>query len=356
MTNSEGKTELLSLNTEEINSLVAGLTGNGEKSERYRAAQITDWVYKKQVYDYDLMTNLSKNIRENLSRKTSITLPKIAGKSLSTDGTEKYLLTLRDGEQVEIVIIRDIKKASMTEKSTLCISTQIGCVRGCSFCATAKLGLKRNLAVEEIVGQFLTAKLICGERKLTNLVFMGMGEPLDNYDNVCKAINIIRNENMISFSPRRITLSTCGVVPGIIRLSEEDMKVKLAVSLNSADQRKREMIMPVARRYTLTDLKKALLTYQKKNRRITIEYVMISNFNTSKDDAVKLMRFLGDISSKINLIAWNESKLIPEYKAPEQEEIDRFIGYLLPFSNAITYRKSKGADIAAACGQLVAQG
>lgn len=324
--------------------------------KRYRIDQITEWIYKKRVFEFSRMTNLPLKIRERLSNRTIIALPALLRSETSSDGTKKYLLKLADGSAVEMVLIKETSKEGKS-KNTLCISSQAGCRYGCRFCATASIGFKRNLNAEEITGQFLLAEHLSGE-KLTNLVFMGMGEPLDNYDNVCKAIRILQADRLVSFSPRRITVSTCGLAPEIERLSCEGIKLKLAVSLNAAEQTLREKIMPIAGRYPLARLKNSLLTFQRNNPyRITFEYVMIKDLNMSKQDAGQLMSYLGDISSKVNLIAWNKAAAVGDnYRTPSQQEIDSFIGYLYPFAGAVTYRKSKGSDIAAACGQLAANG
>ncbi len=320
------------------------------KIARMRSKQIFDWIYNKLVVDYDQMSNIPQNLREILKEQLPITLPLIEEKLVSADGTEKYLLKLRDEKFIEMVIIPD--KA----KNTLCISSQVGCARNCYFCATAKMGLIRNLSTEEIISQLLLAKITDRNRKITNLVFMGMGEPLDNLYNVCRAIRLIQNDGMLSFSPRRITVSTCGVIPGITKLSNEKLKIKLAVSLNSANQAKREKIMPIAKSYPLQDLKNALLSYQRNTPfRITFEYVMIKDFNMGEKDALNLIKFLGDISCKLNLIAWNKGNIVSEYSEPTQDDISRFMQYIEPLKAAVIHRKSRGADINAACGQLTAK-
>ncbi len=351
--NTNQRKSLNSLSFVELGRVLNELLSDDEIN-RYRSNQIVEWIYKKREFDFDNMTNLPIRMRNQLSEKAGVYLPELINTKTSIDGTEKYLMRLRDGAVIEMVLIKEVSKSGKS-KRTLCISSQVGCRFACSFCATASLGFKRNLNVEEITGQFLLAEQISGD-KLTNLVFMGMGEPLDNYENVCKAIRILQEDRLISFSPRRITVSTCGLVPEIERLSDEGINLKLAVSLNAAEQTLREKIMPITKRYPLSQLKNALLTFQRKNPyRITFEYVMIRNFNMSKSDAQQLMSYLGDVSSKINLIAWNKVTEVKDYEPPLQSEIDKFIRYLSPFTGAITFRKSKGSDIAAACGQLAAK-
>lgn len=316
----------------------------GEKS--YRVKQILNCIYQNGILDFDQMSSLSIQLRKKLASFFSNALPQILQTKTAEDGTRKYLLQLFDKSRIEMVMIPAGKK------HTLCLSSQIGCSRGCGFCATAELGFFRNLTVAEIVAQIFMAKQLLKEDKLTNLVFMGMGEPLDNLDNLLKAVRLVQHEKCFNFSPRRITISTCGVIPGILKLAESGIKVKLAVSLNSAIQKKREALMPVSRIYPLAELKKALLDFRRKTAfRITFEYVMIKDFNMGKEDVKALLKFLGDISCKLNLIKWNEvSKM--SYRSPSELETAEFIQALEKLSSAVTYRKSRGAEIAAACGQL----
>ena len=327
---------------EELKSKIVAL---GEK--KYRADQILNWLYNNKITDISEWKNIPGSSKEIFNNRFSTLLPSISDIQISKDGTRKYLLQLVDGELIEMVLI------PADEKLTLCISSQVGCKRGCRFCATAKLGFRRNLKVEEIVGQVFIADLESDNKKLTNIVFMGMGEPLDNLDNVIKAVKILQSEQCFSFSPRRITISTCGIVPEIIKLAEGNLKIKLAVSLNAAIDKKRSQIMPVNREYPLAELKNALQTFSKSNRfRITFEYVMIHEFNMFMEDVTALRKFCGDISSKINLIAWNN---IPElnWQQPDQNEINSFLSILYKnCSCAITLRNSRGSDISAACGML----
>ncbi len=323
------------------------LTTLGEKN--YRVKQITNWIFRNYSIDIDQMTTLPRSLREKLTDDLTFFMPEIIKEQLSRDGTRKFLLRLYDNAQIEMVLI------PYKEKNTLCVSSQVGCSRECQFCATGSLGLVRNLETYEILVQILLAKRILNDKKLTNIVFMGMGEPLDNYDNLIKAVTILQHDLGFKFSPRRITLSTVGIIPKIDKLSESGLKLKLAVSLNSAIQEKREIIMPVAVKYPLKELKKSLLNFSKKNPyRITFEYVMIKDFNISREDALALRKFIGDISAKVNLIKWNQ---IEGYsiESPDEKEIDNFINLLLPASKAITFRKSRGTDIKAACGQLAAE-
>jgi len=327
--------------------LIQQLLNIGEK--KYRANQILNWIYNKYTTDFSEMTSLSETLRTELQDILEITIPTIITKSSSSDGTTKYLLSLHDRNNIEMVIIPNGKK------NTLCISSQVGCARKCEFCATAKLGLTRNLETHEITSQVFLAIKELGEEKLTNIVFMGMGEPLDNFDNVVKAIRILQNDLCFNFSPRRITVSTSGVIPQISKLADTGLKLKLAVSLNSAIQVKREKLMPISRTYPLSELKKTLIDFRKKTPyRITFEYVMIKDFNLGHKDVKALLKYLGDISCKLNVIKWNKVDDLP-YETPSNGEIDRFISSMNVLSSAVTYRKSRGADIDAACGQLAAK-
>ncbi len=318
-----------------------------EKSIKlFRANQLFNWIYTKQEVDFDKMTSLAKDFRELLSADFSNFMPIIKKRIISKDGTQKFLLELFDGNKIEMVLIPN------GDKNTLCISSQVGCAINCQFCATAKLGLKRNLEVHEIISQIYLAKQILIEKKLTNIVFMGMGEPLDNYENVLKSLKILQNESCFNFSPRKITISTAGVIPQIAKLAESRVKVKLAVSLNSAIQEKREKLMPISKKYPLSDLKKTLQDFRKNTAyRITFEYVMLKNFNIDENDVKALRKFLGDMSCKLNVIKWNEVDNLA-YETPSEKEIDKFINAVNHHNYAVMYRRSRGDDIAAACGQL----
>ncbi|RLC51753.1 MAG: 23S rRNA (adenine(2503)-C(2))-methyltransferase RlmN [Candidatus Cloacimonadota bacterium] len=335
------KKHLLELFPEELETIILQL---GEK--RFRSKQILNWIYQNREIDFEKMLTLSVDLRSKLAKYFENQLPGIKEKKLSQDGTTKYLLELSDGKFIEMVLI------PAGEKNTLCISSQVGCARKCKFCATATLGFSRNLEVQEIVGQVWLAIKELNDSKLTNIVFMGMGEPLDNLESVLKAIQILQRDECFSFSPRRITISTCGVIPGIRKLADSGIKVKLAVSLNSAIQEKREELMPVTKQYPLAELKNALLDFRKKTAfRITFEYVMIKDFNMRREDIKALLFYLGDISCKLNIIKWNEVVNLP-YKSPNEKEVKEFVQAISKLSFAVTHRKSRGADIEAACGQL----
>ncbi len=313
---------------------------------KFRATQILDWVYAKNVYDFQEMSNLSKELRTLIKQRFRLFLPKVKESYKSVDGSVKFLLELWDNNHIEMILMPSEKSA------TLCISSQVGCSRKCKFCATGKLGLTRNLLTSEIVGQILLAKKYIKNRKLTNVVFMGMGEPLDNYENVVQAVRIITDEKAINLSSRRVTISTCGVISKIKLLAHEDIKVKLAVSLNAVLDNKRDEIMPINKIFPLADLKKALLDFRHATPyRITFEYVMIKNFNIGNDDVRALLKYLGDQSCKLNLIAWNPVEGI-EYEAPSEKNIEDFKAKLTTLQCPVIQRDSRGNDINGACGQL----
>lgn len=315
----------------------------------YRAKQVLDWLYKKCISSPDHMTNLPVDLKEHLRTNFSWDMPEIDARMVSSDSTIKYRLKLSDESLIECVMIPEGKKR------TLCVSSQAGCSRGCKFCATAALKLKRNLETSEIIAQVMIVSQELYPQRLTNLVFMGMGEPLDNLDNVLDALKILQDEQALSFSPRRTTISTCGVVPGIKKLAESGIKTKLAVSLNSAIEEKRQQIMPVSKQYPLNELKQALFYFRRKtNFRITFEYILIPEFNMSIADIKALGRFVDDLSSKINFIPMNPISGA-EWRAPNPAEIDLFMQKAQGIRQAITLRKSRGKDILGACGQLVAQ-
>ena len=298
------------------------------------------------------MTNLSKDLRAELKKSCCLNLPKIEQASSSVDGTIKYLLKLRDGKYIEAVKIPDGRRL------TLCISSQVGCPLGCKFCRTAQLGYQRNLEVAEIIAQVaLIREMINPDERVTNIVFMGMGEPFLNYDNVRSAIEILTSELAFGIAHGKITVSTVGHLPGIYRLSDDRLKVGLAVSLASADQKTRDKLMPISKKYPLTKLREAILYYTKRARkRVTFEYILISGITDTIDAAKKLVSFVAEIPCKINLINYNPSDGMPyQFKPSVEADISKFRDYLYPRTPAVMIRSSRGADIAAACGQLAAE-
>ena len=314
----------------------------------YRTNQLIQWIYKKYLNSIDEITEWSKSLRKTFSEKYYIGSIKLFDRKISKDRTQKFLWELEDGEKIESVLISD------KHRLTLCISSQVGCPLKCRFCLTGKIGFKRNLHAWEIVDQFIqVSRLIKAEGlRLTNIVFMGMGEPLLNFDNVVEAL--WRFKNLIEFSPRRITVSTAGIIPAIKELPYKAPTVKLAISLNATDQKTRSFLMPINKKYPLHELLKILGEYPlKPGQKITFEYVMLKGINSSEEDALRLSQILKGIPSKINLIPFNPWEGC-EFKKPEEYEILKFQEILSSKGYSVFIRKSKGKDILAACGQLKA--
>jgi 23S rRNA (adenine2503-C2)-methyltransferase len=312
----------------------------------YRARQVRHWLFKAQVQSFQEMTNLSRGLRGLLEEKARIWHLEEVKVETSRDGTRKYLFKLEDGHLIETVLIPE------RGHFTICISSQAGCAMNCRFCLTGKQGLKRNLTAAEIVDQVVKVKRGLTEpERLTNIVFMGMGEPLANYDQVVKAVgNLIAEEGM-NFSHRTVTLSTCGLVPQIRSLGR-DTKVNLAVSLNAADDETRGYLMPVNRTYPLSDIISALRDFPLPNRRmVTVEYILIRGLNDRDQDAVNLVSLLKGLRAKINLIPLNPHPGL-RMEASSQEQILHFQEMLTRRHLTALIRKSKGRDISAACGQL----
>jgi 23S rRNA (adenine2503-C2)-methyltransferase len=270
---------------------------------------------------------------------------------LSEDGTQKFVLTLTDGKQIESVFIPD------TPAQTFCISTQVGCAMGCAFCLTGKMGLIRNLTAAEIAGQArVLAHALELESEPFNIVLMGMGEPLHNYDATMKALRMLNDEHGLSVGPRRVTLSTVGLVPMIDKLAQEPLMPNLAISLHATTEEQRAAIVPPARKYSLQEILDACRRFPlKKRSRITFEYVLLEGVNDSLDDARRLARMLGDIKAKVNLIPLNAAPDIP-FERPSDARVDAFAQILADRHITVSVRKSRGRDIRAACGQLILEG
>ncbi len=314
--------------------------------EKYRAGQVFRWLYQDQVTDISQMTNLSKSFREELARKYYISNMAVSNSETAADGTRKFLLELSDGDAIESVLIPE------GNRLTQCISTQVGCNVGCRFCLTGKGGLKRNLTMAEITGQVMAAKqtLLEGDR-ITNIVIMGMGEPLLNFDNCVRALSIFFHEWGLKLSSRRVTLSSSGIIPGLKKLFSYH-PVRLAISLNATTEETRDYLMPINRKYPMGELLDTLRRLDIPPRQsIAFEYVMIRDINDSLDDARRLTRLLDRIPSKINLIPYNEIPDI-DFKSPSSKRIDAFRDILLEKNYTVITRKSKGREISAACGQL----
>ncbi len=334
----QNKIDLKNLTPEE---LIHFLSGMGK--EKFRAGQIMRWVYQRHITDFDAMTDLAKSFREDLSQHAEISAWTPEAEEVSRDGTRKFLFRMADGKAIESVLI-----PMDGGRHTLCISTQVGCAMQCAFCLTGTFGLERNLEASEIVNQ------VCAVQRLVpidNIVMMGMGEPLHNLDNVVRALKILYAETGCNFSPRKVTLSTCGLVPEMLELGER-VKVNLAISLNATTDDVRSRLMPINRRYPLKVLMKACREYPLAPRqRITFEYILINGVNDTPADARRLVKLLHGIKAKVNLIAYNEHSG-STFKTPEEKVIENFQTYLLSRNVVAIRRASKGQDISAACGQL----
>jgi len=316
----------------------------------FRGEQIWRWVHDKGVRTFAEMTNLPVNIRDELPARAHLGSLTIAEVQTSRDGTRKLRLVTRDGQSIESVLIPD------GEKTTQCISSQVGCAVDCQFCATAKMGLKRNLDAGEIVDQVYLARRLLAEqepdRKLTNLVYMGMGEPLHNYDNMVKSLRILTNDKGAKLSQRRITVSTSGLVPKLEKLGKEDVRPNLAVSLNAPNDEVRDMIMPINRKWNIGKLLAALKAYPlEQRRRITFEYVLLAGVNDSLRDAAQLAKLLRGVKCKVNIIPWNPHPEAP-YERPAPAVIDAFQAECKRLGLPTYLRTPRGDDIDAACGQL----
>ncbi len=348
----------------------------GQGKERFRALQVFKWIYQQDARGFEEMTNISKALRAELSETAFISNLEPETVEQGSDGTRKYLFTLGDGHAVESVLI------PIEGRNTLCISSQVGCAMACEFCLTGTFKLTRNLTTAEIVNQIMAVKRDLasnppamsadggtgpgtsddgddGEDEgtdspaaLRNIVLMGMGEPLHNLDNVIPAIQIMIDGNGLQLSNRRVTVSTCGLVPEMVRLGREIPNVNLAVSLNATTDELRNRIMPVNRSYPLKELLKACKEFPLPGRRkVTFEYVMLGGINDTLEDAKRLLKLISDIPNKVNLIPFNEHEGC-DFKAPTRAAIDAFHKYLIDRHVTVITRDSRGGDISAACGQL----
>ncbi len=339
------KTDLLEISREQ---LVSWLTD--QEIAAYRADQIQKWIYLRQADNFDVMTDLSKNIRMLLAENFKIGRLETEQVETSRDGSAKYLFKLDDGKRIESVLIPE------RDHHTLCVSSQAGCAQDCRFCLTAVGGFERNLTRGEIVAQVLDIIKDLGDpKRLTNIVFMGMGEPLANYKNLVSAIAILTDNDVgLRFASRRVTVSTAGLVPKITALGR-DTRVNLAVSLNATDNKTRNRLMPINRKYPLEKLLEACRQYQPApGRRITFEYILIKGINDSVDDAARLAELLRPIRCKINLIPFNIHEGC-DFERPAEAVIQAFYDILFAKNYTVIIRRSKGQDISAACGQLKAR-
>ena len=346
----EKKTNLLDLNRAGLREFFASI---GEKP--FRADQVMKWIYQSGESDFEQMTNLNKNLRAKLARLCEIKAPEIAYQQNATDGTIKFALKLEGGQEVESVWIPE------SDRATLCVSSQVGCALECTFCSTAQQGFNRNLSVSEIIGQVWRVATTIGlskdsaKRPITNVVMMGMGEPLLNLKNVVPAMDLMMDDFGFGLSKRRVTLSTSGVVPALDMLGDQ-IDVALAISLHAPNDELRDEIVPINKKYNIETFLAGVRRYLTKSNanqgRVTVEYVMLSHINDSMDQAHELARALKDTPSKINLIPFNPYPGSP-YTCSSNSRIDRFAKVLMEYGFTVVVRKTRGDDIDAACGQLV---
>ncbi len=330
---------------------------NDLKEPRFRAEQVWQWIWQKNEFDFAKMSNLSLKARSLLAEKAVISLPQIVEEQVSVDGTRKFLLRLSDGAMIETVLIPGEKRSGHV-RITQCVSCQVGCAMGCTFCHTAQMGFIRNMTVGEILGQVLVAKQVLGDNEaqrpiLRNIVFMGMGEPLLNFDALMQSLHILHEEKGANFSARRITVSSCGI-PRLHELGKSNLAY-LALSLHAPNQALREKIMPKAAKYPLDKLLADLQSYPLKTREhLTLEYLMLGGVNDGVEHAKELAKIVQKIDAKLNLIAYNGGEG-SKYRAPSYDKILEFQRVLWDKDIVAILRKSKGQDISAACGQLYSE-
>jgi len=339
------KRELAGLERAEIETAVAALD-----VPSFHGKQIFRWIYHRGVTDFAAMTDLGRDLRAKLADAFTVDTPRARARQISADGTTKFLLELQDGRHVEAVYIPD------TPAQTFCVSTQVGCAMGCVFCLTGKMGLTRNLTAAEIAGQVRVLAHETGMAdKPFNVVLMGMGEPLHNYDATMKALRILSDEQGLGLHPRRVTLSTVGVVPGLARLAKEPVMPNVAISLHATTDEQRDVLVPINRKYKLRDLIEVCKTFPLRRRgRMTFEYVLLAGVNDTLDDARRLVRLLSGLKFKVNLLPLNEAPGIP-FRRPSDEQINAFARTLADRGVLVSVRKSRGRDIRAACGQLIVE-
>ncbi len=316
--------------------------------KKYTAKQLWSWLYKRTVTDFDMMSDIPLAVRERLSSEFCIIPLEIESSVKSADGTEKFLIKLLDGNFVECVLIPE------QDRLTLCISSQAGCRYNCAFCATGKSGYKRDLSASEIVGQVMAVAVRSGKR-ITNVVYMGMGEPFDNYDEVIRSADIISDDAGLAVGKRKITISTFGHIDGLKRYIADDVRYKLAISLHNPFDRERSLLMPANRKYPVSDLFDALKEYARRsNRKVVFEYILIHGVNDSERHAEELIRLLSGLPSKLNLIKYHG---ISEggFKPLSEASSLKFYRYFSKVNFPVVFRTSRGEDISAACGQLSAE-
>jgi 23S rRNA (adenine2503-C2)-methyltransferase len=322
----------------------------------FHARQVFQWIYRHGVTSFARMSDIGRELRQQLDHTVRIPTPEIARTERSADGTAKFLLSLADGKQIEAVAIPETGRDGEERRMTFCISTQVGCAMRCAFCLTGKMGIVRNLDAGEIAGQ---VRVLARELSLLdgrfNIVLMGMGEPLHNYDATMKALRILADEHGMAISPRRVTLSTVGVLPALERLATEPFMPNLAISLHSTTEDQRDMLVPINRKYGLKELLDACRRFPLKHRaRITFEYVLLKDVNDTPEDARRLVKLLSGIKGKVNLLPLNEAPGIP-FERPSDDRVNRFAAVLANHGVTVSVRRSRGRDIRAACGQLITE-
>ncbi len=351
----DGPPELKGLTVSELGEAMESLGG-----KRYRGQQLYDAMYIHNIDDIDDVKVLPAELRQAISQNLRLHSVELQTVQTSDDGTLKYLFRLYDGRQIESVMIPSEMRVAdgVPRRRTLCVSTQVGCNLGCAFCATATLNLQRNLTAGEIVDQYLAVARHSG-LEITNVVFMGMGEPMNNYDNVMRATEIFNDQRTNMAAPRRTTLSTAGVVPGIERMADEGQLIKLAVSLHATTQGAREQLMPIAKRWPLPRLMDALEYYYKKTRKkVTYEYIVFDGFNDSAEDVRRLARIAKRVPSKVNVIPFHDigftrpEGFAAQLRPASPERFEAFLQELRDEGVLVLVRSSSGHDIDAACGQL----
>lgn len=342
----------------ELHELEAFLASLGRP--KFHARQIYQWIHKRGVTDLELMSDLGRELRQALTRHIRIETPEVVRRERSADGTTKLLLRLGDGKLIESVCIPEhaagAAGSDRADRLTFCLSTQVGCAMRCAFCLTGRMGIDRNLRAGEIVGQVrvLARELDALEARF-NIVLMGMGEPLHNYDETMKALRMLADEHGLAVSPRRVTLSTVGVLPALERLATEPLMPNLAISLHSTTEAQRDLLVPINRKYGIEELLDACRRFPLKRReRITFEYVLLKDVNDTPDDARRLVRLMSGIRAKVNLLPLNEAAGIP-FERPSDAAVNRFAKILADRGVSVSVRKSRGRDIRAACGQLITE-
>lgn len=336
------KVDIKSMNLSELTEFVTGSLGD----KKFRARQIYDWIHVKLAVSFDEMTNLPRDLREKLNQMCRLTcVEKVQCLISRIDGTRKYLFRLDDGNVIESVLMK------YKHGNSVCVSSQVGCRMGCRFCASTLDGLVRNMTPSEMLDEVYEIQRDLGER-ISNVVIMGSGEPLDNYDHVVRFIQLLSDENGLNISQRNITLSTCGIVPKINALAEEDLQITLAISLHASNDERRRELMPVANKYSIAEILEACKNYYShNNRRLTFEYSLVKDVNDSQEDAKALAGLLKGINAHINLIPVNPIKE-RDFCQSDSDAVVKFKNKLEKYGENVTIRREMGRDIQAACGQL----